>query len=152
MEADRPRSMSRPTSGTSGNRHLSQKKAEATAATTVVETVSSIASDTAESEKSGQPDDPGLTGNRIHDWKRDGDGVPYHKKGPKSFDVVLQNVYWNQSATKYATGYIDPSWTRPTNSPTQKELTEFDGRLNRFGDINAEMPEDCESRGISAAD
>ena len=60
------------------------------AAAAVLEAVSSIASGTAGPGQSGQPDDPGKMFDEMHDWNRDKDGIPYRRKGPKTFDDYLQ--------------------------------------------------------------
>ena len=57
-------------------------RAKEVADAAVLEAVSSIASVTA-AGKSGEPDDPGQTFDELYDWKRDEEGVPYWRKGPK---------------------------------------------------------------------
>ena len=105
-----------------------------------------------EKEESGQPDDPGRTFDELHEWNRDAEGVGYWQKGPLSFEIYLQRVFWDQTESKSPTGYVDPDWLRTAIIPTRDQLIGADGYLHRFADHNKEAPPDCELRGIGNAD
>ncbi|MFM7982256.1 MAG: hypothetical protein ACKPKO_23350, partial [Candidatus Fonsibacter sp.] len=77
----------------------------------------------AAASKPGLPGVPGKTFDDILDWQYDEDGVPYGKKGPKSFDENLYRVFWSRTPERSATGYIDFGWMRPAPAKIPFEQT-----------------------------
>ena len=55
--------------------------------------------------KSGLPGAPGKTFDELFEWNVDDDGVPFHEKGPETFDKFLAKVYGAQTEAGGATGY-----------------------------------------------
>ena len=78
----------------------------------VLQPMSSIEQE--QSTKSGQPGAPSKTFDELFEWSVDDQGVPFHRKGPETFDDYLYTVYWAQTEAKGATGYQYIGWTRTT--------------------------------------
>ena len=78
--------------------------------------------------KSGPLGAPGKTFDELFEWNVDDDGVPFHEKGPETFDKFLSTVYWDQTEARGATGYQDPGWTRTTPVPSTAQLIDARGR------------------------
>ena len=102
--------------------------------------------------KSGPPGAPGKTFDELVEWNVDDDGVPFHEKGPETFDDYLYSVYWAQTDAKGATGYQDPGWTRTITVPSAEQLIDARGRHHMYANHNSKVPIGHELRGISVAD
>ena len=72
--------------------------------------------------KSGPLGEPGKNFDELFDWNIDDHGVPYHKKGPETFDDYLYTVFWSQTEAKGATGYQGLGWNRTSLVPSAAQL------------------------------
>ena len=136
LEASRPKDMSRPVVAAAAARQITPERAKAVAAAAVIEAVSSIASGSAGPGQSGEPNGLGRMFADTQSWARDDDGVPFRRKGPKTFDAYIQRVFWDQTESGHATGYVDLGWLQPARIPTEANQIDVDGRHHKFADHN----------------
>ena len=97
-------------------REVSQERSKKAAAAAVLEAVSSIDA-SKNKEEWGTPDDPGRSFDELHEWNRDDECGGYWQNGPLSCEEYLRRAFWDQTASRSPTGYIDPGWKRTMETP-----------------------------------
>ena len=72
----------------------------------------------------------------FFEWNVDDQGVPFHQKGPETFDDYLYTVCWAQTEAKGAIGYQYLGWTRTTPVPLAAQLIDARGRHHMYANHN----------------